>query len=216
MTGKLADIYLHERRCELFLAEQGDELYDRACDFVAGQFNHHFGATLSEFMPAMIGLLHAGEIKAVAGYRQAGKESLFLEQYLDGPIEMAVASVLMQPVSRREIVEVGNLAAVDRDHASALMVLLADQFDQRGFAYLVCTGTRSLNRCLRRLGLQPSVIAVADPGRIQNDTASWGSYYDQAPVVLTGRIREGRELIASLGAYTHLYMNRERKAGSGI
>lgn len=93
MSRILADIQLHDGHGELLLTQKRDEDYGRACDFIAQQFKHHFGATITQFMPAMICLLEAGEIRAVARYRQAGDESLFLEQYLDVAIETAVATV---------------------------------------------------------------------------------------------------------------------------
>jgi hypothetical protein len=65
-------------------------------------------------MPWLIGLYDAnGELKAASGVHIASQGSLYLEKYLDSPIEVTLSSRLSQSVSRAAIVEIGNFAARD-------------------------------------------------------------------------------------------------------
>lgn len=80
--------------------------------FVAERFLRVYGARLSHFCAHLVGLRGAdGAWRAAAGYTAAGSKSLFLEQYLDAPVEALLAAASGRPVARERIAEVGNLAA---------------------------------------------------------------------------------------------------------
>lgn len=64
-----------------------------------------------------------GELQAASGVQIASHGALYLENYLDNPIETLLTARLMQPVSRNTIVEIGNFAA--RDGASARIMFAA-------------------------------------------------------------------------------------------
>lgn len=157
--------------------------------FIAEVFREHYAAELRSFAPNLM-LLERGErILAAAGWRGADGERLFLERYLDGPVEEAVERLAGHPVRRARIVEVGNLA-VDQRGASVDVILgLASHLDQLGYEWVVFTATSELIRIFRRLGLPPLALASADPGRLGEQADDWGSYYDNGPVVVAGRIR---------------------------
>ena len=125
----------------------------------------------------------------MAGWRCAGTEQLFLENYLDVPIETAVSRLAGRPVDRQRIVEVGNLAAEVRGGGVEVILTLAAHLDRLGFEWVVFTATSELIGMLRRLGLPPLALAAADPERLGADAGAWGSYYATHPVVVAGRIR---------------------------
>ncbi len=161
----------------------------RAEAFISDIFQRHYDAELSSFAPNLMLLEKNDRIAAVAGWRCAGTERLFLENYLDAPIETAVSRLAGRPVDRQRIVEVGNLAAEVRGGSVEVMLTLAAHLDRLGFEWVVFTATSELIGMLRRLGLPPLALAPADPERLGTDARLWGTYYATHPVVVAGRIR---------------------------
>jgi hypothetical protein len=94
-----------------------------------------------------------------------------------------------QPVRRERIVEVGNLAAETSGGSIQVILALAGHLDELGYDWVVFTATSELAGIFARLGLPPLALAPADPARLGGEAATWGSYYDSAPVVVAGRIR---------------------------
>lgn len=167
--------------------------------FISDIFRAHHGAEVNSFAPNLMLLEHGGHIVATAGWRCAGEDRLFLETYLDAPIEVAVARLAGQCVRREAIVEVGNLAA-DRPGGSVDVILtLAAHLDRLGYEWVVFTATRELIGIFRRLGLPPLALATADPARLGAQAADWGSYYDSQPVVVAGRIRLALDMVKRHG-----------------
>lgn len=58
-----------------------------------------------------IGAGGAAATKAALGYRRAEAQAMFLETYLDRPIEAELSEIFGRPIPRRNIVEIGNLAS---------------------------------------------------------------------------------------------------------
>ena len=167
--------------------------------FIADVFERHYGATIKNFAPNLM-LLERGEhIAAAAGWRCAGEDQLFLENYLDLPIEAAVARLAGQPVRREAIVEVGNLAATRAGGSVDVILSLAAHLDRLGYEWVVFTATNELIGIFRRLGLPPLALAPADPSRLGEQAADWGSYYDSKPVVVAGRIRLALDMVKRHG-----------------
>lgn len=167
--------------------------------FIGEVFQRHYGAVVRSFAPNLMLLEDGDRISAAAGWRCAGEDRLFLETYLDEPIEAAVARLAGQPVKREAIVEVGNLAA-DRPGGSVDVILnLARHLDRLGYEWVAFTATRELIGIFRRLGLPPLALAPADPSRLGADAADWGSYYESQPVVVAGRIALALEMVKRHG-----------------
>ena len=162
--------------------------------FIRNKFAERYDARVSAFAPNLVLFEEGQRIVAATGWRAAGHESLFLERYLDQPIEQIISSLsppAAQRGNRERSVEVGNLAA-DKAGGSLFVILnLARHFDRLGFEWVVFTATRELIGIFTRLGLPLLAIAPADPARLGDDAADWGSYYDSAPIVVAGRIRLG-------------------------
>lgn len=161
--------------------------------FIRMVFSRHYGADVTGFAPELMRLEQAGRTVAAAGWRAAGSGPLFLERYLDQPIEAAITRLAGQPVRRERIVEVANLAA-DKPGSSLQVILkLGALLDRRGHEWVVFTATRQLVGIFTRLGLPPLALAPADPARLGDEAGAWGRYYETAPVVVAGRIRLGLE-----------------------
>lgn len=165
-----------------------------ARSFVEESYRRAYGARA----PAVFGEYLAGPdaSRAALGYRRAAAGPLFLERYLDEPIERIVSAALAREMARGSIVEIGNLAA---DNAWSMIALWgAAANDLAGSSeVVVATLTAPLRGMFARLGVPVHELAPADPTRLGAAAADWGSYYRADPVVCAGPIAEGQRAIAS-------------------
>ena len=160
--------------------------------FIATCFGRVHGARVTHFLPHLLGVRdRLDRWQAAAGYAAADGQSLFLEQYLDEPIEGAIAGALGRPVARSSVVEVGNLSAVSAGMTRALIPQLARHLQRLGYTWVAFTATRALRNSFQRLGLNPLPLVRADPARLSDGGASWGTYYDNDPVVMAGKVSHG-------------------------
>lgn len=165
--------------------------------FVRGVFHRRYGARVSVFAPCLLMLEQAGRPVAVAGWRGADAEPLFLESYLDAPIETVLYTLTGQLLHREQIVEVGNLASEKAGGSLQVILHLARQFVEAGYEWVAFTATRELIGIFTRLGLPLLALAKADPARLGHAASDWGSYYEAGPVVVAGRIRLALERFGS-------------------
>lgn len=160
--------------------------------FIAGAFKESYGAEISHFCEVLLGCRdERGNWIAALGYTLAAHGPVFLEQYLDEPIEAALGARIGHAVPRADIVEVGNLASTHPGAARALIVSATRVLHGMGLRWVAFTATVSLLNSFTRLRLQPQVLAQADPGRLADAGNCWGSYYENQPKVMFGDIRYG-------------------------
>ncbi|PXF30674.1 hypothetical protein WH50_13810 [Pokkaliibacter plantistimulans] len=174
----------------------GDCGYPLLQDFIARRYRDEHRATVRHFLPVLFGLHIDGQLQAAVGIHGAGRQPLFLEQYLDEPIEQALSAALQQPVRREDVVEVGNLATLVAGGGRWLILLITRQLHHLGWRYVVFTGTPQLYNGFRRLGLSPLRLAEADPERLGHARHDWGSYYDNRPQVMAGSINLGYDSLS--------------------
>jgi len=158
---------------------------DELEDYVARIYRCAYGAQVAHFLPLLVGLRDAeGGLAGVIGARPAREPgALFLENYLDQPVEQALAARLGVGVPRWALVEVGNLAS-HRSGAGRLLVgTLANLLDGLGTPLAVFTATQALRATFARMGVAPVELARADGARLGPALADWGSYYDTDPRV---------------------------------
>jgi len=160
--------------------------------FISQRFAESFGSRVESFMPRLFSLRNEhGEICGAFGLRSASRK-LFLEQYLDLPIEKAIGNRLGSAVERQCIVEVGHFSGTFPGAVRAMICLLTERLYREGFTWVTFTGTSSLRNAFGRMGLAPLDLQAAEAERLPADErAAWGSYYEHAPHVLVGNIREG-------------------------
>ena len=165
--------------------------------FIAAEFARVYGATLQHFCHTLAGCRDsAGRWVAALGNTLASEGPLFLEQYLDAPVETGISTCTGRPVARTGIVEVGNLASTDAGAARALIVAMTHQLHCQGLVWVTFTATRALLNSFARLRLAPSVLADADPARLGQAQGAWGSYYATHPQVMFGNIGFGHDQLA--------------------
>ena len=162
----------------------------RAEAFIKTGFHRAYGARLSRFMPALMALRRDGEMVAACGLRPSAGEALFLETYLDAPVETALARRTGAEWARADIVEVGNLVVARAGFARDLITHLTTHLHSNGPAWTVFTAVPALRNNFLRLGIPLVTLAPADGARLPPAARTeWGSYYDQSPVVTAVNVR---------------------------
>lgn len=165
--------------------------------FIQAVYGARYGARLHSFMPTLVALRDGeGELLAAAGYRSAGEHALFLERYLDRPVELLLAAGALRPPARGRIAEVGHLAAARAGQGRRLILQLGPQLVAQGFDWVVSTLTEELRHLFARLGLVPVALGIADPALLGLEAADWGSYYEHRPLVLAGQIAPALQALA--------------------
>ncbi|MDV9031939.1 thermostable hemolysin [Pseudomonas sp. RAC1] len=173
--------------------------------FIHQCFADRHQADVQHYLPELLALRDAsGRLVAAAGVRPASSGALFVERYLDMPVHLALADVQGAVVERGQWVEVGNLASVDAGSARLMIILITWLLAVRGLQWVTFTGAASLVNSFRRLGLQPSVLGVADPRRLGEEHVQWGRYYNQRPQVMVGNIGQGFAALARIGLFQRL------------
>lgn len=184
--------------------ERGDAGRAGLETFIAATFRANYGACLTHFSDTLVGFRGPdGAWTAALGFSLAEAGPLFLEHYLDAQVEMEIGQRLGKTVERRDIVEVGNLAATHPGAARSLIVGTTALLHSMGLRYVTFTATASLLNSFGRLQLQPQVLAPADPARLPDRGAGWGSYYDTHPQVMFGDIHYGYSELARFATRQH-------------
>nr|WP_314525982.1 thermostable hemolysin [uncultured Pseudomonas sp.] len=185
--------------------------------FIQQRFRKAHGADIRQFMPQLFGMNNpSGELSAVAGVRLASSDSLFLERYLDEPIDPLISAAAACAVDRRGIVEVGNLAASDTGSARMSIIAITYLLAMGGLEWVAFTGNIGLVNSFHRLGLKPVTLCAADPARLGDDRHSWGSYYESKPWVHVGNIRSGFIHLRNIGMFNRLGLPASMEASSHV
>ncbi len=161
--------------------------------FIHDRFDLEYDADIRHYMPHLVRLsTREGELVAAVGYRDAASHNLFIEHYFDEPIEAVVGRALGQKITRRDIVEVGNLADAHPGGARAAITALTAYLYGAGFRWVVFTGVTKLRNAFLRLGIDTVHVGDADPSRLDTEEQkSWGRYYLAGPRIMAGDIHEG-------------------------
>jgi hypothetical protein len=166
--------------------------------FVEQSFAVAYGARIAGHYPLIAGLVCPdGVVLAAAGLRFAEQAPLFLETYLDIPIETAIGEALGGEPTREMVVEIGAFAS-----RAAVWTLQLFEFlppwlwADAGRRYAAATLRPDLARMLSRSGFGLTRLRSADAARLGQAASAWGSYYAGAPCVYVGRIGQGAALPA--------------------
>lgn len=187
-----ADAEIHVHGSQRYVTALSDaQAADRAEleQFIRSVFGQAYGANIRYFMPLLMSLRDGnGRLLAVCGLRNANRAALFLETYLDAPVEVLIAERAGQAVAREDIVEVGNLAVAEPGFAPHLLASVSRYLHGTGTQWAVFTAIPVLCNSLARLSMQLEVLSEARLDRIAPaERADWGSYYDKRPQVMAVR-----------------------------
>jgi hypothetical protein len=169
--------------------------------FVGAAFKRGHDATVTSFMPTLLSFRdRAGELRGVVGLRGATPQPLYLEQYLEQPVEAAIAAATGQPVRREHVVEVGNLAGANCRAAMRMVALLPGYLLSRDYRWIVFTATSTVRGILEGFGAPLVELAHADGARVAGSPDRWGRYYEKDPRVLAGYLPASRRIAGFSGA----------------
>jgi hypothetical protein len=170
--------------------------------FICDIYKQSYDATIDVRYPTLMSIQdEQGTLLAAMGLRDAGRERLFLETYLDVPVEEAIFRATGEKVERSQIVEVGNLASLGSGAAQYLYLAFHAYAFELGYRYVVVTATTPLKTTFRRMKIETFHLVDADASRLIDGGVSWGSYYATEPQVITGNIRQGlHSLLLRYGA----------------
>jgi hypothetical protein len=172
-------------------------------DFVGAAFKRKHDATVTSYLPTLLSFRDpAGALRGVVGLRGAGEHRLYLEQYLEQPVDAAIAAATGRSVRRERIVEVGNLAGTNCRSAVRMVALLPSHLLARDFRWIVFTATSAVRGILLGFGAPLIELARADGARVANAGEAWGRYYDTDPRVFAGFLPESLH-IPGFGAAAH-------------
>lgn len=183
---------------ELRLQEHNQEDGEETSSYIRDSFQRAYGATLPHLMPRLFSLRDDKQrIIAAFGLREARRERLFMETYLDHPVEDVIAQRTGCAVNRASIMEVGNLAT-SAGGARAMISVLTCYLHQHGFEWITFTGVATLRAAFHRLGMLPFALAEAAPGRLtERERQAWGDYFAARPMVMGGHVPHGYEVLMS-------------------
>jgi hypothetical protein len=180
--------------------------------FIGAIFRRAHGARVDLFYPGLLGYTAEQGLRAAVGYRAGLNQSLFAEHYLDIPAEHLITARTGRSVVRGDLVEVGNLALSDPGHARWVIAASTAFLAAAGYRWVLFTATRPLANAFRRLGLRPVRLADADPARLPDGGAAWGSYYRQGPAVYAGDILAGAAKLQIAGRVGQPHLHRLLRA----
>jgi len=184
-------------RLRLAEARHGDGERPELEAFVRAAFARSHAAEVRSFMPSLVGFRDREQrLRGVLGLRPAASGPLYLEQYLDLPVEAAVAAATGRTLQRTDIVEVGNLAAANCRSAVRMVAELPAYLMAREFSWIVFTATRTVRQILLGFGAPLVELAQANGARVAAGMDSWGGYYDHDPRVFAGYLPDSWRLSA--------------------
>ncbi|MGM0569442.1 thermostable hemolysin [Marinobacter sp.] len=169
----------------------------RVTDFIRRRFLQAYGAR-PELRPLpLMALVNAhGTLLAAVGVRRAASERLFLEDYLDQPIERG----LPEPGGCRDsVMEIAHLAGIEAGVSRLLFTAMALWLEQHRMNWVVCTGTGQLRNGFQRMGIQVADLGCARPERLADGGEGWGCYYQHNPRVMAMNVPEGLDGLRSRG-----------------
>ncbi|HFF5999778.1 thermostable hemolysin [uncultured Stenotrophomonas sp.] len=165
--------------------------------FIADTYRQRFDAEVRDFMPQLLAYRDTqGALVAAVGLRHADSGPLFVEHYLDAPVEAVLAQHLSSEPRRAQIAEVGHFAASTAGIARELIVQLAWVLRAADVDWVMFVATQQLRNAFVRLHLAPIELMPARAECMGDSAGDWGRYYESQPRVMCGDIREG---IAFLG-----------------
>lgn len=174
----------------------GRDAADRADieQFIAAVFFQVCGAKVHLFLPTLMSLRDLdGKLIAACGIRNAGAERLYLENYLDQPVEQVLSERVGSTVLRSDIVEIGNYSVAEMGISRKLSAAIFDQLHATSKQWAVFTAVQLVRNALLKLDIIPEILCDADIKHLPlAEQSEWGSYYEQNPQVMAIRRMERR------------------------
>ncbi|MGY0218362.1 thermostable hemolysin [Endozoicomonadaceae bacterium StTr2] len=205
-----------EAHYQFGLSLQGDNDRQLLETLIYHNFMQYHQARIFRFMPVMIAAWKNDQPVAVAGLDMAcgfaeERSGLFTETYLDIPAEQAIAREAARPVSRNQVIEIGNLASGNKEACRLLFVMLAELLYLAGFRWVICTVTPVVERQLRMMKFEPMLLGYADGSRLGEQQQNWGNYYDSSPRIIAGSLGSASQHVHSSPVFSNSLLGYQQE-----
>lgn len=163
-------------------------------EFIRIVFFQVCGAKVRFFLPTLMSLRDPnGKLVAACGIRNAGTERLFLENYMEKPVEQVLSERIGATVDRNDIVEIGNYSVAELGLSRQLSSVIFEQLHATSKKWVVFTAIQLVHNALTKLGITPVILCDASIDRLPpEEQTEWGSYYEQCPKVMAIQRIESR------------------------
>jgi hypothetical protein len=170
------------------LVLKGDPTYEEARRLIESAYRKAFQSRVAPCPPMILTLAERsereGSVLACVALSHGDRVPFFSERYLgDLPAEAAIGKTLGRSIDRKEVVEVGGLAA--RSHgAGAQLVSHTPWFVLGlGFRYGLVTATRPVRFLLGTAGMAfVPMVPASRESLPEGEREPWGTYYDNDPI----------------------------------
>jgi len=157
--------------------------------FICSVFFQVCGAKVRFFLPTLMSLRDQDDkLIAACGIRSATTERLFLENYMDQPIEQLLSERVGSTVMRDDIVEIGNYSVAEMGISRLLIGAIFEQLHATSKQWAVFTAIQLVRNAMIKVGIVPEFLCDADIKKLPpSEQSEWGSYYEQRPQVMAIR-----------------------------
>ncbi|ROQ21534.1 thermostable hemolysin [Marinimicrobium koreense] len=171
---------------------------DAIAFFIEQRFRAAYGRCPSLVVPSpLILVARSGLVMAAVGTRHAADQPLFLEDYLDHPIEQYLPPGALG--HREGVVEIAHLAGAVEGVSRLFFPAIARWLVTQGVEWICFTGTQSIRLSFAKMGVKPRVLGPALPERLQGAAQDWGAYYQNRPEVVLAHVPSGVEAMRHTG-----------------
>ncbi|MCP3849789.1 MAG: thermostable hemolysin [Gammaproteobacteria bacterium] len=165
--------------------------------FIHDIFHLYYRADIQHFLPFLLKINNnKTQIIAALGFRPAYDAALFLERYLQKPIEQVLSGTYKQPIDRKDVVEIGNFAIGERGAARTLIVALTGFLFAAQYKWCAFSISTPLINSFRKMGIELETLAPANNDFMsQYEKDSWGKYYEQKPLVMSCCVKQAYQVL---------------------
>ena len=168
--------------------------------FVMRAFEREHDAAVRTFMPVLVGCRDRERgLRSVVGLRPATGQTLYLERYLDRPVDEVIGVTSGRDICRDRVVEIGNLAGRNCRASVRLVASLPGLLLSMRFDWVVFTATSTVRGILETLGAPLFELAAAGEAYAAGGIDRWGRYYSTDPRVCAGYLPLARTIPAFTG-----------------
>ncbi|MGA0937066.1 MAG: thermostable hemolysin [Sedimenticolaceae bacterium] len=170
---------------------------------IAHDFEMHYQAQITSFMPTLMGLKKDhGAIVAALGLRDPISVGSYVEHYLDAAMEQMLSSALGQTVQRESLMEIGNFAVTEVGAGRWLITALTAVLASMSKQWAVFTCRPELRNAFKRLGVELVDLGEAHKSRLPiQDQQAWGRYYDKMPHVMAANVAQSGQALIKARAH---------------
>lgn len=155
-------------------------------EFVKECFKKHYNASISIFLPKLIGVYKNDSLQAVFGINE--NNNFFLSNYFEENIENIIFNKLNKKIKTCEI---GNLAVFKKGLMINLFNNINSYLLDNGYEYFLCTATTLLANSFKKYNIEAIEIGIANPNKLNKEILeTYGSYYKTNPKVYIIKLKK--------------------------